>query len=120
MDSFDFYRLYNSLNLHFKEGSKFDFFKYQGFSRATPESFAARKDKYFFEKNSKYFSNGEEAVAFIAGNFIAGNTHITKFSKEAYLETWSKPKDSLVYNYERTLRKYIEDGNGLTQLLEQN
>ena len=48
---------------------KFDFFKYGGKSRATITSFNKRKDKYWFEKTSRKYSD-QEVLNFLLANFI--------------------------------------------------
>ena len=48
---------------------KYDFFKYGGKSRATVTAFNRRKDKYWFEKTSRKYSDGQ-IVDFLLANFV--------------------------------------------------
>ena len=48
---------------------KYDFFRYGGKSRATMTSFNKRKDKYWFEKTSRKYSD-EQIVDFLLANFV--------------------------------------------------
>ena len=48
---------------------KYDFFRYGGKSRATMSSFNKRKDKYWFEKTSRKYSD-EQIVDFLLANFV--------------------------------------------------
>ena len=58
MSPFETYQTYLSMKSHFTN-SKYDFFKYGGKSRATVTSFNKRKDKYWFEKTSRKYSDKE-------------------------------------------------------------
>ncbi len=49
--------------------SKYDFFKYGGKSRATMTSFNKRKDKYWFEKTSRKYSD-KQILDFLLANFV--------------------------------------------------
>ena len=48
---------------------KYDFFRYGGKSSATITSFNKRKDKYWFEKTSRKYSD-DEIVNFLLANFV--------------------------------------------------
>ena len=52
--------------------SKYDFFKYGGKSRATVTSFNKRKDKYWFEKTSRKYSDQE--ITDFSANFVTTDT----------------------------------------------
>ena len=64
---FETYQTYLSMKSHFTN-RKYDFFKYGGKSRATMSSFNKRKDKYWFEKTSRKYSD-EEVLNFLLSNF---------------------------------------------------
>ena len=55
---YETYQTYLSMKSHFTN-PKYDFFKYGGKSRATVSSFNKRKDKYWFEKTSRKYSDQE-------------------------------------------------------------
>ena len=55
---FETYQTYLSMKSHFTN-KRYDFFKYGGKSRATMTSFNKRKDKYWFEKTSRKYSDQE-------------------------------------------------------------
>ena len=65
---FETYQTYLSMKSHFTN-RKYDFFKYGGKSRATVSSFNKRKDKYWFEKTSRKYSDGD-IVDFLRANFV--------------------------------------------------
>jgi hypothetical protein len=66
---FETYQHYLSLKNHFTN-PKYDFFKYGARTRASMTSFNKRKDKYWFEKTSRKYSD-KEVVDFLVSNFTA-------------------------------------------------
>ena len=58
---FETYQSYLSMKSHFTN-RKYDFFRYGGKSRATMASFNKRKDKYWFEKTSRKYSNNTKKL----------------------------------------------------------
>ncbi len=68
---FETYQTYLSMKSHFTN-RKYDFFKYfkyGGKSRATVTAFNRRKDKYWFEKTSRKYSD-DQIVDFLLANFV--------------------------------------------------
>ena len=65
---YETYQTYLSMKSHFTN-RKYDFFKYGGKSRATVSSFNKRKDKYWFEKTSRKYSD-QEITDFLLSNFV--------------------------------------------------
>ena len=98
---FETYRTYLSMKSHFTN-PKFDFFKYGGKSRATMTSFNKRKDKYWFEKTSRKYSD-QEVIDFLLANFVTTdnpqNLWIGEIinSGERNYSQWMKRKQSLTY-----------------------
>ena len=77
---FETYQTYLSMKSHFTN-RKYDFFKYGGKSRATMSSFNKRKDKYWFEKTSRKYSD-EEVLNFLLANLLEINLNYTEPAKE--------------------------------------
>ena len=101
MTPFETYRTYLSMKSHFTN-PKFDFFKYGGKSRATMTSFNKRKDKYWFEKTSRKYSD-QEVIDFLLSNFINASNpqnlwigEIINSGERTYSE-WMKRQQSLTY-----------------------
>ena len=69
MSPYDVYTTYLAMKKHFTD-AKFDFFRYNGKTRASIAAFNKRRDKYFFERMSRKLSDDEVKMYFIA-NFIA-------------------------------------------------
>jgi hypothetical protein len=82
--------------------SKYDFFKYGGKSRATITSFNKRKDKYWFEKTSRKYSD-REIVDFLLSNFVSADNpqnlwigEIINSGERTYAD-WMRRQQSLTY-----------------------
>jgi len=98
---FETYQTYLSMKSHFTN-RKYDFFKYGGKSRATMASFNKRKDKYWFEKTSRKYSD-KEILDFLLSNFVSANNpenlwigEIINSGERTYAE-WMKRQQSLTY-----------------------
>ena len=101
MSPFETYQTYLSMKSHFTN-SKYDFFKYGGKSRVTMTSFNRRKDKYFFEKASRKYSD-KEIVDFFVSNFVSADNpqnlwigEIINSGERTYAD-WMRRQQSLTY-----------------------
>ena len=112
---FETYRTYLSMKSHFTN-PKFDFFKYGGKSRATITSFNKRKDKYWFEKTSRKYSD-KEIVDFLLANFTTTdnpqNLWIGEIinSGERNYSQWMKRNQSLTYLFKEQSNELLLDKN---------
>ena len=98
---FETYQSYLSMKSHFTN-PKYDFFKYGGKCRATVSSFNKRKDKYFFERTSRKYSD-EEVLNFLLSNFVNTDNpqnlwigEIISSGERTYAD-WTKRQQSLTY-----------------------
>ena len=112
---FETYQSYLSMKSHFTN-PKYDFFKYGGKSRATMSSFNKRKDKYWFEKTSRKYSD-EEVLNFLLANFVTTDNpqnlwigEIINSGERNYTE-WMKRKQSLTYLFREQVEKLISETN---------
>lgn len=101
MSPFEVYQNYLSLKSHFTN-PKYDYFKYNKKVRATLTSFNKRKDKYFFEKTSRKYSD-KEVVDFLVSNFAASDNpqnlwigSLINEGERIYTE-WMRRQQSLTY-----------------------
>ena len=108
---FETYQSYLSMKCHFTN-PKYDFFKYGGKSRATMASFNKRKDKYWFEKTSRKYSD-EEVLNFLLANFVTTDNpqnlwigEIINSGERNYTE-WRRRKQSLTYLFKEQIQKLI-------------
>ena len=110
---FETYQSYLSMKSHFTN-RKYDFFRYGGKSRATMASFNKRKDKYWFEKTSRKYSDGE-IVDFLLANFVTTDNpknlwigEIINSGERTYAE-WTKRQQSISYLFKEECSKLLEE-----------
>ncbi len=112
---FETYQTYLSMKSHFTN-RKYDFFKYGGKSRATMTSFNKRKDKYWFEKTSRKYSD-EQVLDFLLANFVNADTpqnlwigEIINSGERTYAE-WMRRKQSLTYIFKEQSEKLLSEND---------
>ena len=112
---FETYQTYLSMKSHFTN-RKYDFFKYGGKSRATMTSFNKRKDKYWFEKTSRKYSD-EQVLDFLLANFVNADTpqnlwigEIINSGERIYAE-WMRRKQSLTYIFKEQSEKLLSEND---------
>ena len=110
---FETYRTYLSMKSHFTY-PKFDFFKYGGKSRATMTSFNKRKDKYWFEKTSRKYSD-QQVLDFLLSNFVIADNpqnlwigEIINSGERNYAD-WMRRKQSLTYLFKEQSEKLLSE-----------
>ena len=114
MDGFDVYKIYLAIKLHFTSES-YDYFKHNGKTTARLNTFTKRRDRYFFHKLSRSYSNNDCVNYFVAG-FINNDSVwigdvVGKSGGENYTK-WQKRIESLSYVFESdvdTLFEFIEE-----------
>jgi len=104
--------LYQSMKLHFTTDS-YDYHKYGGKSRISVEAFENRKDKYFFYKLSRKFTNKDELVNYLVANFVFDEkcwvgTLLEQSAIDNYLSR-QKVLQSLGYSFENDCEKIFND-----------
>ncbi len=112
---FETYRTYLSMKSHFTN-PKFDFFKYGGKSRATITAFNKRKDKYWFEKTSRKYSD-QEVVDFLLSNFVNATNpqnlwigEIINSGERTYAE-WKMRQQSLTYMFKEQSENLLSEND---------
>ena len=112
---FETYRTYLSMKSHFTN-PKYDFFKYGGKSRATITAFNKRKDKYWFEKTSRKYSD-QEVIDFLLSNFVNAtnpqNLWIGEIinSGETTYTQWKMRQQSLTYMFKEQSEKLLSEND---------
>ena len=110
---FETYQTYLSMKSHFTN-KRYDFFKYGGKSRATITSFNKRKDKYWFEKTSRKYSD-QEITDFLLSNFVNTDTpqnlwigEIINSGERKYAD-WMRRQQSLTYLFKEQSKKLLSE-----------
>ena len=118
---FETYQTYLSIKNHFSN-QKYDYFKYGGRSRAKITAFNKRKDKYWFEKTSRKYSDAE-IVNFLLANFVTTDNpknlwigEIINSGERTYSD-WMKRQQSMSYMFKEQSNELL-DSNNLDEVLE--
>ena len=118
---FETYQTYLSVKNHFSN-PKYDYFKYGGRSRAKIAAFNKRKDKYWFEKTSRKYSDAE-IVNFLLANFVTTDNpknlwigEIINSGERTYSD-WMKRQQSMSYMFKEQSNELL-DSNNLDEVLE--
>jgi T4 gene Gp59 loader of gp41 DNA helicase/T4 gene Gp59 loader of gp41 DNA helicase C-term len=106
---FEAFALYNALKTHFTSSS-YDFFKYNGKTNVTKDSFMKNKAKYQFYKLSRKYSL-EQLRNFFLANFIYGDSTwvgemLGPEGDKAYSK-WQKTNQSLTYVFENDIIRLV-------------
>ena len=118
---FETYQTYLSMKSHFTN-KKYDFIKYGGKSRATITSFNKRKDKYWFEKTSRKYSD-QEITDFLLSNFVTTDNpknlwigEIINSGERIYAD-WTRRQQSLTYLFKEQSKELLSE-NKLEELFK--
>lgn len=112
------YTLYQALKLHFT--SDYDFFKYNGKTNVSKDSFMHNKAKYSFYKLSRKYSH-EELREFFVANFVERDIswvgEITGPEGEETYKKWQKRIQGLTYRFEQDMIQLMDSVNNPNELL---
>jgi hypothetical protein len=121
MTAYEVFCLYHSLKLHFTQQS-YDYFRYQGKSKVTIDSFEVRKDKWHFSKLSRKFTNKEECVSFLVANFLEDEKvwigSLLTEEADIIFKKRQKVIQSLSYTFENDCLKLFEHNENPNGLLK--
>lgn len=111
MTGYEAFSIYNALKLHFSQQS-YDYFKYNGKSRISIDSFENRKDKYHFYKLSRKYKE-EEYINFLVANFIVNEKtwagDLLKTESEVNYLRRMKYMQSMTYSFENDCNLVFEE-----------
>ena len=123
MTPFEVYTCYLSLKNHFTK-ENYDYFKFNGKTRASITAFNKRKDRYFFERTSRKKTD-EEVKAYFLANFVECDDpqglwigNIIQEGEDRY-QNWLKKSQSLTYVFKEEIEKFFTKEN-FTKLFEVN
>lgn len=104
---FELFQNYLSLKLHFTR-ENYNYFTYGGKTNAKLESFAKRKDKYYFEK----LSRKDDAEKILLSNVLDDpNKWIGEFFDSKATVEFEKVEQSLTYRFTQDLSLLLENFN---------
>ena len=99
------FSMYNALKLHFSSPS-YDYFKYNGKTNVSQNTFMHRKDKFHFYKLSRKYSL-QELRDFYVANFIVDNNswsgNLVGPEAEENYKQWQKRNQALTYRFEQDI-----------------
>ena len=111
MTGYEAFSIYNALKLHFSQQS-YDYFKYNGKSRISVDSFENRKDKYHFYKLSRKYKE-DEYINFLVANFIVNEKtwagDLLKTEAEVNYLRRMKYMQSMTYSFENDCNLVFEE-----------
>mgnify|MGYP003656071020 CR=1 FL=1 len=111
MTGYEAFSIYNALKLHFSQQS-YDYFKYNGKSRISIDSFENRKDKYHFYKLSRKYKE-DEYINFLVANFIVNEKtwagDLLKTEAEVNYLRRMKYMQSMTYSFENDCNLVFEE-----------
>ena len=115
MEPIDVYLMYCAMKAHFSKND-YDFFTYKGKSRVPRNSFYKRKDRGFFVKLSRKYSEEEDLKNYLVANFILDRRgYIANFSNENY--ELRKEKRNNFYNmFTDEIRPLVKNFNPLFEV----
>lgn len=109
MKSFDAYKKYVALKLHF-QSKDYDYFKFSGSIKVSREKFETRNDKYFFERICKIY-NEEQYQQLLISNLIANKDawvgDIFSENGRNIYSNWKKTQQSLEYVFRQDMEKLL-------------
>ena len=103
------FALYNAIKLHFTSDS-YDYFKYNGKTNVSKQSFMVRKDKYQFYRLSRKY-NLVELKDFYVANFLQGDKWVgdmLNVDGEEVYKNWQKRQQSLTYTFENDIMYLLD------------
>lgn len=115
---FSAFSLWNALKLHFT--SDYDFFKYNGKTNVSKDSFMHNKAKYSFYKLSRKYSYDELKDFFVA-NFLDRDVswvgEITGLEGEESYKKWQKRIQGLTYCFEQDIMHVMDSVSNPNDIL---
>ena len=103
MNEFEAYQKYIALKLHFT--SDYDYFKYNGKTNVTLNSFNERKDKFHFKKIVKKYGD-ENIIEYFVANLISEKPWIGNMDVVTYSQ-WLSRIQSIEYIFENDSKNLL-------------
>ena len=115
MGPIDVYLEYCALKAHFSK-SNYNYFKYGGKTRIKRDSIFKRKDRSFFARLSKKYSDYEDVHNYLIANFIKEPTgYVARFSDKLY-EEWLYKKQNFYTIFTDEIRPLVNEFQPLFEI----
>lgn len=116
---FQAYALFQSIKLHFTSDS-YDFFRYNGKTNVSKDTFANRKDKFVFYRLSRKY-NYQDLRDFYVSNFLVKDVNwvgdIANAEGEENYKLWQKRNQRLTYEFEQDIIRILEQADNPDELV---
>lgn len=114
MNGYDLYCTYQSIKLHFTS-EQYNFFHYEGKTRVSVDAFEKRRDKYFFHRLARKYSESE-IIGFLVSNFVHNESQWSRSlleprAQEIYND-WKKTTESMSEIFKNDLEKLADNIGG--------
>ena len=123
MTGYEAFGIYQSLKLHFTQDSQ-DYFKYNGKTNVTLNSFDNRKDKYYYHKLSRKYPNKEDFCNLLVSNLLENENlwvaDLLQEEAEIINKKRQKVIQSLSYIFENDCRSLFEGVSTPNELIKVN
>jgi hypothetical protein len=123
MTGYEAFCLYSSLKLHFTQES-YDYFKYGGKSRTSIDAFENKKDKWFYYKLSRRFTNDDQARDFLVANLVHSSDvwigHLLTDDCDVHYRARQKVIQSLSYTFTNEIVPLMSQENPNDWLMVQD
>ena len=104
MNSYETYKLYLAIKLHFTTDN-YDFFKHNAKVNSSLNSFLKRNDRFFFHKIGRKY--GEETVDYFVANLIQNpKGWVGEFNEQVFMD-WKKTQQSISYVFRTDMETLI-------------
>lgn len=112
MTGYEAFGIYQALKLHFTRES-YDYFKYNGKTNITINSFDNRKDKYYYHKLSRKYPDKQDFCNLLVSNLLEKDNlwvaELLQEEAEIVYKKHQKVIQSLSYTFENDCRNLFEN-----------
>ena len=109
MTGFEVYKTYLAIKLHFTKDD-YNYFTFNGKSRASESSFEKRKDRYFFKKLATKFDK-DTILQFLVSHFVENSStwigDLSVYNSSTY-NAWKKKIQSMTFMFENDIDYLID------------
>lgn len=113
LSPFEAYCMFQALKLHFTTES-YDYFRYNGKVKTTPEQFAGKRDKYFYHRLCRRY-DADQIQDFLVANFLGNDAswvgNMLDDQADELYKSYMRQKQSLSYRFKNEIDHLFGSGN---------